>query len=293
MGIYILIIILIVLLVLLICKLIVIYKSINEIINEMPNILNNDTNTLITLSSSDKQLRKLANSLNKELKNLRKLELEFKQKNNNLSNLYTNITHDLRTPLTVIKGYLDILDNHNLTSKQKDYLNHISKKIDDITNLTEELFNYSKILDEKLEKEDICVNEILEEILAGYYILFQQNNITPCIVITKEKIIRHINSTVLKRIIENVVYNAIKYSEGNFELILNEKGELKVSNKTKKIDRTSLNKLFDRFYTVENAQKSNGIGLSIAKQLVELNGGKITAKYKKITLLLLSLFKIK
>ena len=151
MGIYILIIILIVLLVLLICKLIVIYKSINEIINEMPNILNNDTNTLITLSSSDKQLRKLANSLNKELKNLRKLELEFKQKNNNLSNLYTNITHDLRTPLTVIKGYLDILDNHNLTSKQKDYLNHISKKIDDITNLTEELFNYSKILYEKLE----------------------------------------------------------------------------------------------------------------------------------------------
>ena len=78
-----------------------------------------------------------------------------------------------------------------------------------------------------------------------------------------------------------MVYNAIKYSEGNFELILNEKGELKVSNKTKKIDRTSLNKLFDRFYTVENAQKSNGIGLSIAKQLVELNGGKITAKYKK------------
>ena len=85
---------------------------------------------------------------------------------------------------------------------------------------------------------------------------------------------------MLKRIFENIISNAIKYSENDFNIKLKSNGMIEFSNKTNLLNTTSLEKIFDRYYTVKNAQKSNGIGLSIAKQLVELSGGKIKAKYE-------------
>ena len=85
---------------------------------------------------------------------------------------------------------------------------------------------------------------------------------------------------MLKRIFENIISNAIKYSENDFNIKLESNGMIEFSNKTNLLNTTSLEKIFDRYYTVKNAQKSNGIGLSIAKQLVELSGGKIKAKYE-------------
>jgi len=84
---------------------------------------------------------------------------------------------------------------------------------------------------------------------------------------------------MLKRIFENVISNAIKYSDNTVNISLNKEGIICVSNKAKDLDNVTVNKIFDRYYTVKNAKKSNGIGLSIAKQLVELNGGKIKADY--------------
>jgi len=86
---------------------------------------------------------------------------------------------------------------------------------------------------------------------------------------------------MVKRIFENIISNAIKYSEDNFNIKLKSNGMIEFSNKTNSLDSTSLEKIFDRYYTVKNAKKSNGIGLSIAKQLVELNDGSIKAKYEK------------
>ena len=85
---------------------------------------------------------------------------------------------------------------------------------------------------------------------------------------------------MVKRIFENIISNAIKYSEDDFKIKLKCNGTIEFSNKTKILDVTSLERIFDRYYTVKNAKKSNGIGLSIAKQLVELNNGNIKAKYE-------------
>lgn len=91
---------------------------------------------------------------------------------------------------------------------------------------------------------------------------------------------------MLKRIFENIISNAIKYGEKDFNVKMYSNGTIEFSNKTDKLDQVSLEKMFDRYYTVRNAKKSNGIGLSIAKQLVELSGGKIKAKYKNNSLII-------
>lgn len=263
-------------------KILIIRQEIKNIGESLSNIIDIDTNNLITVSTNDKKLKELANLLNNSLKELRKLELEYKNGNKELKSSITNISHDLRTPLTAIRGYLDLMDSSNLTVKQIKYLEIIDSKVKDLTSLTEQLFDFSKVLDidKEIEKVNVCINNVLEETLASFYGVFKKNNIKPSIEICNEKVIRLLNENMLKRIFENIISNAVKYSEGCFEVKLYYNGTIEFSNKTTKIDSISLEKIFDRYYTVRNAKKSNGIGLSIAKQLVELNNGEIIAKYK-------------
>lgn len=271
-------------------KLIILNKTIKEIENKLPFILNNNTNQLITISSNNKNLKKLVNTLNKDLKYLRKLKLEYINGNQNLVNVITNMTHDIRTPLTAIRGYLDLIETNNLNKKQKEYIKYINAKVNDLTILTEELFDYSKISNNSLDKENVCLNDELENIIASFYDLFKEKGINPSITITNKKIIRYINKLSFNRIIDNIIMNALKYSDEYINIKLDDNGIITFKNKTTILDRISVAKIFDRFFTVENANKSSGIGLSIARKLVELNNGKITAKLRNNELVITIVF---
>ena len=266
--------------ILLVLKIIIMKNEINNIGKSISSIINADTNNLITISSNDSDLKKLANVLNKSLKELRQLQLEYKNGNQELKSSITNISHDLRTPLTAIRGYLDLMNN-NLTQKQLKYLKISDGKVNDLTELTEQLFDFSKSIDIKneIKRENICINDILEDSIASFYSLFKKYSITPNINICNGKVIRLLNENMVKRIFENIISNAIKYSERDFNVQMFDDGTIEFSNKTDKLDQISLEKIFDRYYTVRNAKKSSGIGLSIAKQLVDLSNGTIKAKY--------------
>ena len=274
-------------------KYILLKLSLNKLYKDFELIINSDTNNLLTISCNDKNLKEFINKLNKNLKKLRKLELEYNQGNINLKHTITNISHDLRTPLTAIKGYLDILDKKNFTKEQIKYFNIINTKVNDLVNLTEELFNYSKILDKAylIKKEQVCLNIVLEEVFCSYYDLFKNNNIIPKIDITSNKIIKEIDLICFKRIIENIISNLLKYSNKSIYIKLDNTGSITFINKTKKLDKVSVGKIFDRYFTVESSRKSNGIGLSIAKELVILNNGEITAKYINNKLIIKIVFK--
>ena len=271
-----------------IIKVFIMKNEISNIGNSFSNILKSDTNNLITNNTNDKSLKNLSNILNENLKNLRKLEIEYKNGNQELKSSITNISHDLRTPLTSIKCYLDLMNNDDLTEKQKKYLKIIDIKVNDLTELTEQLFNYSKSLDieQEIKKDNVCINDILEDSIASFYSLFKEQNINPNIDICKDKVIRLLNENNLKRIFENIISNAIKYSQQDFNVKMYNNGTIEFSNKTDKLDKVSVEKIFNRYYTVINAKKSNGIGLSIAKQLVDLSGGKIEAIYKNNNLII-------
>ena len=265
-----------------ILRIYLIKKSIKEIEYSFDYILKMDTNSIITISSSDKSIKNLATSLNNQLIELRTQKLEYTNGNQELKEIITNISHDLRTPLTAIKGYIDILKEENLSKKQKKYLNIIHEKSQELFNITEQLLNFSKAIDLEnisIQKEKCCINEILEETLISYYEIFKEKNINPNIQICSEKIYKNLNKNSLIRILENIFSNAFKYSNGDFKVELKKDGTITFSNKSNILDSTTVSKIFNRYFSVENAKESVGIGLAIVKQLVELNNGKIYANY--------------
>lgn len=270
-------------------------KDIKKIGENLEEILTNDTNNLITVSTSNKQIKKVAGKLNTELKKLRKVKIQYENGSEELKRTITNISHDMRTPLTAISGYIELMENNieaeeanNSKSKimrreenKQKYLKIIKRKTSELIELTEQLFKFSTTIDTlwKIDKENCCINEILEEILAEYYSIFKKKNIVPEINICNEMIYKNLNKNSLIRIFENILSNTIKYSDGNFKIRLERSGKIIFSNKAKKLDTTTVQKIFDRYFTVENANNVTGVGLSIAKQLVEINEGNIIAKY--------------
>ena len=270
-------------------------KDIKKIGENLEEILTNDTNNLITVSTSNKQIKKVAGKLNTELKKLRKVKIQYENGSEELKRTITNISHDMRTPLTAISGYIELMENNieaeevnNSKSKiirreenKQKYLKIIKRKTSELIELTEQLFKFSTTMDTlwKIDKENCCINEILEEILAEYYSIFKKKNIVPEINICNEMIYKNLNKNSLIRIFENILSNMIKYSDGNFKIKLERSGKIIFSNKAKKLDTTTVQKIFDRYFTVENASNVTGVGLSIAKQLVEINKGNIIAKY--------------
>lgn len=279
MWIYIISIILCMVLLFLAIKLYLIKKSIKEIRVSIHKIVKTDTNQLLTISSSDKEMKKLANDLNKELQDLRKEKLQYQNGNQELKRIITNISHDMRTPLTAISGYIDLMKENK--EKQKEYMKIIEKKTEELTLLTDQLFDFSKTMDigVEMQREKCCINEILEETLANMYHFFKEKQIEPKLEICTQKIYKDLDKHSIIRVFENILSNVCKYSDGDFKVTLNEKGIITFSNKATSLDATTVQKIFDRYFTVENAKKSTGLGLSISKQLVKLNGGKISAKY--------------
>ena len=269
-------------LIFLVIKIYVLKKSFKEITNSLDDILNVDTNNVITVSSNDKDIKNLTNNLNKELKELRKQRIKYENKNQELKETITNISHDMRTPLTAIMGYVDLIKNEKEKDIKLEYVEIIERKTDELKKLTDNLFDFSKAVDikENINKEKCNLNEMLEESLIEFYSIFKSKGIEPKINICKENVYRNVDKILIKRIFENILSNICKYSEGDFKVSLNSKGKIVFTNKASNLDIVSIEKIFDRYYTVENARKGVGIGLSIAKELTRLNNGNIFAKYK-------------
>lgn len=257
-------------------------KSVREITSDLNDKLKEDTNTGIRISSRDKDVCRLASEINVQLKELRKEHLQYHQGNTELKNAITNISHDIRTPLTAIYGYLDMIQKTDDPIKQAEYIAIMKERAELMKQLTEELFRYSVILSDEneMETEDVFINQLLEESISSFYPALTGKGITPTISITDKRIIRNVNKAALSRIFANLLNNAVKYSDGDLEISLSDTGEMVFSNTAQGLSAVEAEQLFDRFYTVESAHHSTGLGLSIARTLIERMNGKITAEYE-------------
>ena len=258
-------------------KIRVMQKSMEEICICVTEHLSSDTNKLITVSSSDKYVRHLA----RQLAELRRQRRRYTNGDRELKSAVTNISHDLRTPLTAICGYLELLEAEELTDNTKRYVDQIANRTEALKALTEELFRYSVISSvSDLNYENVNLGRVLEDALISFYGAFEQKNITPHIALPDRVVSRSLDQFALSRIFGNIISNAVKYSDGDFAVTMTDAGEITFSNTASDLSLVDVGKLFDRFYTVDSARKSTGLGLSIAKLLTERMGGNISADYK-------------
>ena len=274
-----------VVIVILMVKIRIMQKSMDEICACVSEHLSSDTNQLIAVSSSDKHVRHLASEIARQLTELRRQRRQYISGDRELKEAVTNISHDLRTPLTAICGYLELLEAEEMTNNTRRYVEQISNRTEALKALTEELFRYSVISSvSDLNYEKVNVGRVLEDTLISFYGAFEQKNITPNILLPDGVMIRTLDKSALSRIFGNIISNALKYSDGDFSVIMTETGEITFSNTASELSSVDVGKLFDRFYTVDSARKSTGLGLSIAKLLTERMGGHISADYREKTL---------
>lgn len=255
--------------------------GLREVARELEDKLQTDTNTLISLSTGDRTVRALAAQMNTQLQALRRERLKLRHGDRELKTAVTNISHDLRTPLTAISGYLDLLEREPLSQKQCRYVSVLRERTDVMRTLTEELLRYSVITggEDDLNLHPVCLNDILEQSLAGICGVLEGRGIVPQIHIPEEKIVRTLDKTALRRIYDNILTNAAKYSDGDLTVCLLPDGTAVFENRAASLDAVQAQRLFDRYYTVRSPGHGPGLGLSIARRLTQRMGGTVTATY--------------
>ena len=270
----------------LLAYLLVLRHSLREAAEELDEKLRTDTNTLISISSGDRAMQSLVTHINRQLQALRRERLRLHSGNAELTAAVTNISHDLRTPLTALCGYLDLLEQEPQTEAAARYLTVIRERTDAMRALMEELFRYSVLTAtaDELHTEPVCLNDVLEQSLAGFYGALSARGITPSVQLPEEKVIHPLDAAALRRVFDNILSNAAKYSDGDLAVVLAPDGEVTFSNRASALSRVEAARLFDRFYTVDSARGSTGLGLSIAKLLTEKLHGTISADYENETL---------
>lgn len=253
--------------------------EIRNIIRDLEDITEKDTNILLTTSSGDKSIKSLVDSLNKELKKLLSIKREYSKGVFDVKKSAENIAHDIRTPLTVIKGYVDLLEEEDLSEEGKKCLEIIKGRTRYIKEMTDELFlSLSMKSRGVLSLSDIDAKSVLEEALVSFYNEFKKKGMTPSIITPNDKVILKADSKALYRVYSNIISNALKYGEGEFNVQMDEKGNITFSNYAPNMDSVEANKLLDRYYTISDAKASSGIGLSISNEILQEMGGELKVR---------------
>lgn len=263
-------------------RLYLLQKSLDDIAGQLGDRLASDTNNPIFLPTRDPHARKLAAELNVQLRELRRLRQRYENGDRELKEAVTNVSHDLRTPLTAICGYLELLDKGDKTPDQARYLALMADRAEAMRQLTGELLRYSvsASLEDELALEPVDLNGAVEEAVAALYGALIEGGVVPSVSLPGERVVRRLDRAALSRVLGNLLSNALKYSAGDLEVSLTPDGTVTLANAAPGLDEVQVGRLFDRFYTVETGRGSTGLGLSIAKVLTERMGGTIAARYE-------------
>ena len=267
---------------LLLWKLLLVRRGIRDLTLGLREKREEETNTPVAVSVRDPWIVKLASEMNVDLRELSQKRHEYEKGSAELRNSITNLSHDIRTPLTAIRSYLDLVERENDPEKKAVYLAIVKERTEMLTKLTGELFQYSTAMNvqSELKPEILVLNDVLENCIAAEYEALCEKHITPEIIITDERITRKLDKHALERVLSNLLSNARKYSQGDLKIELTDKGEISFSNHAPELDTVQVGRLFDRYYTVQTGKESTGLGLSIARTLTERMGGTIKAELK-------------
>ena len=275
-------------LVMAVVKIVLLRRGFDELTENIEDQVKGKTQIPVTLTTTDPHAKKTAVTLNKELSNLQDARNEYIEGNRKVAEAVTAISHDIRTPLTAINSYLDLMKDETDEEVKEQYLERIKNRTLSLSDLADELFKYSTSTDparypvEEMsstsEPIDIC--RVLEECILSFYAAFTDKGIDPVIELPEHPVYVLCDFKCANRIFENIISNALKYAGDSLDVKLDDKGVATFSNPAPDMTPVSAAKLFDRYYTVNEGSSSTGLGFSIAKELITRNGGTIEADLK-------------
>ncbi|MFC0418523.1 HAMP domain-containing sensor histidine kinase [Cytobacillus solani] len=264
-------------------------KEIKSTARQLRELNNKITGKKINLTLFDRDLEELAKEINDQIDETKRANAEKMRTENELKQAVANISHDIRTPMTSILGYIQLLESDEHTSENRSaYFEIVKNGALRLKDLLEDFFELSIIesADYPLNVETISLNNLVFDVLAGFYEEFNQRGLEPSIHIPEKDIRMKADSSAVKRVIENLVLNAVKHSKGNVKIQLDQLSstvQLIISNPVHQLSEKDVHLLFDRFYKGDKtrSEKSTGLGLSIAKSLMLKMNGKLTAELKE------------
>lgn len=278
------IIILIIVIIILLTYLFLYHNEVKHISKEIDNIKDLDSNTLIHSKYNLKNINNLIYKINNLLTESKNIKIDYGNKNKSLMKMMTNISHDLRTPLTSALGYIDIILKSDLSEeeKKKDLIT-IEKRLRRLEELISSFFEFSKIIstNKRPALEKINLTSILEESVIVFYDDYKKNNREILLDCNQRKIIINSNKMLLTRIFENLIGNAYKHSNSDLNIKVEIENKVKIIFSNELLDNdVDIDRIFDEFYTVDisRTKEGTGLGLAIAKEFTKQLNGNIYAE---------------
>ncbi|MBU3186229.1 sensor histidine kinase [Clostridium estertheticum] len=268
-------------------------NTLKYIQNKLNKIINENTNEKLLVETEDKELKKILVEINNLLDFNQKILADYRKKEISISKMLSNISHDLKTPLTVVLGYIETikLDN-NISKAERDLLlSNVYTKALEVIDLINEFFDLAKLEsgDKDITISRVNINEICKKSILEFYENLTSKGYEVSIDIPSTNIYVLGNLDAIHRIMNNLISNAIKYgSDGKYlglKLTYDDNcSYVEICDKGKGIEEINVDRVFERMYTLEDSRnklyQGSGLGLTITKRLVEKLGGKISLESK-------------
>ncbi len=275
-------------------SLFIVLHDIKEITNQIEYKNKTKSRFNIFIQSNIPTIKTLQRKVSELYERADEIEESALKKEKEMRTLMSGISHDIRTPLTSMKGYMKLIEETNDDEEKKKYYEIMEYRLDTLGSILEDLFVHSKISDSEytLKKERIEIFPIICKVIASYYYDFENRKIEPIIHFSNEKLSIMANQDMLERMMHNLINNALKHGNNYFE-IKEEDNKIYFINGVQNSETIELERIFDRFYQsdLSRHQNSTGLGLSIVKQIAEIHDWGIDAKMEDDNLIITIDFK--
>lgn len=260
-------------------------RQISKICRQLAFLKDHKTNLRLTLELPFGELEELADNINEALDASRKAQDISRQSEESLKEIITNLSHDIRTPLTSLDGYFQLLSQSESEEEREHYIAVIQSRITSLEDMLEELFTYTKLQNESYElvPEPLDFGRCVYDTVFSFYDEFQRRGIEPQIRFSEEKLPITGNPEAIRRALQNIVKNALEHGQKQITLKLYREGQQAVfgcCNDVENPGAIDITQVFSRFYKADAARSSTstGLGLAIAKELTDRMGGNVTAE---------------
>ena len=264
-----------------VCKLVLMKNDIRQLGNKLSGIVHTDTNARLITRTFDKSVSALIQSINAMLKKNRKDHFEAQRTEAELKRAITNISHDLRTPLTAARGYLQMLESPDIDAETRSrYLEVIRGRLDNLTVLMSDLFEFARIIEGNttFDIQQVNIGNALRDALSEAYGELERKGFTMVVDIPNAPNTCLCDPDALRRVLQNLLKNVCIHGKEYLRIRLAE-GKIEISNKADGLNKIDVAHMFERFYTSDASRnnKNTGLGLAIAKELTERMGGQLLA----------------